>query len=116
MKTPMFLSTLLFTAAAFAAQEFSLDLGASVQSGSLTVEPTVTGPAGTVVNYEMKVRREGKGKSSDSSQGGTVRLDGTGHAPLASNSISVSPGDRYVITVRVMDHGRLVAEKSQRYP
>ena len=107
----MKLAILLLALSAFAA-DYSVDLGASMQRGNLKVEPTVTGPAGKTLGYEMRVR----GKSSNSSQSGTVRLDDSGKARLASNSVSVSPDDRYVVTVRVMDEGKVVAERSQKYP
>lgn len=117
MRFSLVVSALVLASVAFAAdQTYSLDLGASVQGGNLKVEPIVTGPAGKTLDYEMKVRREGQGKSSNSSQGGTIHLDDGGRARLASNSVNVSPSDRYVVTVRVMDQGRVVAEKSQKYP
>jgi len=117
----MKLSAVLFamtvaTAAVAADSSYNLDLGASMQGGSLNVEPNVTGPAGKELNYEMNVRREGQGKSSNSSQGGSVKLDESGHARLASNAVNVSPNDRYEVTVRLLDGGRVVAEKSQQYP
>jgi hypothetical protein len=96
--------------------QYQLDLGASVQSGNLKVEPQVSGPAGKVLNFQMQVRREGPGKSSNSSQGGTVKLDQDGHAQLASNSVNVSANDRYIVTVRLLDGARVVAEKSEQYP
>lgn len=117
MKFSVLISMLALASAAYAADDrYTLDLGASVEGSSLKVEPTLTGPAGKTLNYQMRVRREGGGNSSNSSQGGTVRLDNSGHAQLASNSVSVSPSDRYVVTVRVMENGKVVAEKSQQYP
>ena len=117
MKFSVVLSMLALASAAYAADDrYMLDLGASVEGSSLKVEPTITGPAGKTLNYQMRVRREGGGNSSNSSQGGTVRLDNSGHAQLASNSVSVSPSDRYVVTVRVMENGKVVAEKTQQYP
>lgn len=108
---------LALASAAFAADgRYTLDLGAKAEDGSLKVEPIVTGPAGKIVKYEMRVRREGNGNSSNNSQGGTVQLDESGRARLASNSVSVSPSDHYVVTVRVMEEGRVVAEKSKEYP
>jgi hypothetical protein len=95
---------------------YDIDLGTSLQSGMLKVQPSITGPAGGVVTYDMKVRREGRGKSSDSSQSGNVKLGQDGHARLASNSVNVAPGDRYVVTVRVRDGTEVVAEKSAHYP
>ena len=64
----------------------------------------------------MDVRREGPGRSSNSSQSGSVRLDDAGRGKLASSSVSVTPADRYVVTVKLFDAGRLVAEQSAKYP
>jgi len=113
-----FAAALVFVpmAASAADSAYKLDLGASVHGGSLKVEPQVTGPAGKELQYKMEVRREGPGKSSNSSQGGTVRLNEDGQARLASNSVNVSSNDRYEVTVRLMDGARVVAEKSQQYP
>jgi hypothetical protein len=117
MKVAVMIAMLALASSAHAADDrYKLDLGASVEGGSLKVEPTITGPAGRTVDYQMRVRREGGGNSSHSSQGGTVQLDRGGHAQLASNSVSVSPNDRYVVTVRVMENGKVVAEKSRQYP
>jgi len=109
-------ATAVATAAVAADSAYKVDLGASVQGSTLKVEPNVTGPAGKELSYEMKVRREGQGKSSNSTQGGTVRLDQAGHARLASSSVNVSTDDRYEVTVRLLDGGRVVAEKSHQYP
>ena len=100
----------------YADSGYRLDLGAEVHGNNLTVEPTVVGPADKALAYEMKVRREGQGRSSNSSQSGTVKLDADGRAKLASNSVNVSPSDHYEITVRLFDRDRLVAEQSARYP
>jgi hypothetical protein len=116
MKLAFVLSAFLATAAIAADSPYKVDLGASVNAGNLKVEPTITGPAGKTVIYEMRVRREGEGKSSNSSQGGTVQLDERGHAKLASNSVNVSPDDRYLVTVRVLEGTRVVAEESREYP
>jgi hypothetical protein len=110
------LATSIATAAIAADSPYKLDLGATMRGGSLKVEPSVTGPAGQTLEYKMEVRREGQGKSSNSSQVGTVKLDADGHARLASNSVNVSSNDRYEVTVQLMERGRVVAEKSQRYP
>lgn len=114
----MKLFALLFLAGTALAADpsYKLDLGASLHAGNLKVEPNVSGPAGKVLNYEMQVKREGQGKSSSSSQGGTVKLDESGHGRLASNSVNVSPNDRYRVTVRLLEDGRVVAEQSQQYP
>ena len=102
--------------AAFAENPYRLDIGAEVHGNNLTVEPTVVGPADKSLRYEMKVRREGDGRSSNSSQSGTVQLDSEGHGQLASTSVSVSPSDRYEVVVRLFDANRMVAEQSARVP
>jgi hypothetical protein len=104
-------------ASAFALDSnYQLDIGTSVRDGTLKVEPRVSGPAGKMLRYEMDVRRQGQGGSSNSSQAGTVRLDDAGKAKLAMNSVSVSPRDRYEVTVRLLDGDRVVAEDSVRQP
>lgn len=95
---------------------YQLDLGATVEGGSLKVQPTVSGPPDKPLRYEMRVRREGSAGATNSSQSGTVRLDSEGQAYLASNSVSVGPNDHYVVTVRLLDAGRVVAEQSAQYP
>jgi len=111
MKSALLICALAVVSSAFGAG-YSLDLGASLQHGNLKVEPTVTGPAGKTLEYEMRVRS----KSSNGSQSGTVHLDENGRGQLASHSVSVSPDDHYVVTVRVMDRGQVVAETSREYP
>lgn len=111
------LLALLFVAAPlFAGAPYDVDLGASVDRGSLTVQPVASGPAGKVLRYEMSVRRESGAGASSSSQSGTVKLGRDGRAPLASSSVSVSPGERYRVSVRLLDHGRPVAEDTASLP
>ena len=95
---------------------YRLDLGISMVSGTLRVEPTVAGPGGRTLRYEINIRREGKGGSSATSQAGTVRLDGAGKGEFAYSSLSYSPGDRYAITVKVYDGARLVASEQTVEP
>jgi hypothetical protein len=116
MRLYLALLALCFATPLFADSGYKLDLGTSVEHGSLKVEPTLTGPAGKALRYEMEVKREGQGGNSNSSQSGTVQLDRDGRAQLASNSVSVTPADRYRVTVRVFDGGQVVAEQSTRYP
>ncbi|HET7363522.1 MAG TPA: curli-like amyloid fiber formation chaperone CsgH [Burkholderiales bacterium] len=106
----------LLPAPALGDSGYQLDLGARVEGGSLKVQPTVSGPPDKALRYEMQVRREGSAGASNSSQSGTVKLDDDGHAQLASNAVSVGPNDRYEVTVRLLDGGRVVAEQSARYP
>jgi len=95
---------------------YKLDLGMSLRANSLSVEPTLSGPAGKALRYEVKIRREGKGGTADNNRSGTVRLDALGKGQLGYNSLSIAPGDRYAVAVKVYDGGRVVAEESAHYP
>ena len=98
------------------ATDYRLDPGASVSGGTLKVEPTVQGPAGAALRYEIETMKEGASGRSNSSQSGSVRLGADGAAKLASTSVSVTPKDRYRIQVKLLDGGRVVAEEEVRYP
>jgi hypothetical protein len=114
-----------FLAAAFyisvaMAGDYDVDLGTSLQSGKLRVEPSISGPAGKVVSYEMKVQREGRSesraKSGGTSVSGRAKLGEDGRARLATSVVNVGPGDRFTVTVRVREGSEVVAEKSRQYP
>jgi hypothetical protein len=110
-----FFALLLASSCALAA-DYRIDPGASVEGGTLKVEPTVQGPAGAAVRYEIRTTREGRGGTSNSSQSGSARLGEDGAARLASTAVSVSPEDRYAIQVKLLEGGRVVAERTVRYP
>jgi hypothetical protein len=112
---PLILFLFLSCASAFAA-DYRIDPGASVAGGTLKVEPTVQGPAGAAVRYEIRTTREGRGGASSSSQSGSARLGEDGAAKLATTAVSVSPEDRYAIHVKLLEGGRVVAERTVRYP
>jgi hypothetical protein len=111
----LFACLLLFSGALFAA-DYRLDPGASVHDGTLKVEPQVEGPAGAALRYEIRTTRDGANGKSTSSQSGSVRLPQSGVAKLASTSMSVTPQDRYEISVKLLEGARVVAEKAVRYP
>ena len=112
---PLFLAALLVSYTALAA-DYRLDPGATVRDGTLQVSPTVQGPAGAALRYEVKTVREGAAGRSNSSQSGNVRLGQDGSAKLATTSVSVTPRDRYRISVRVLERDKVVAEEEVRYP
>ena len=87
-----------------------------MSGGTLRVEPLLAGPGGKTLRYEMNIRREGKSGTSATSQSGTLRLDGAGKGQFAYNSLSVNPGDRYSITVKVYEGERLVASEQAVEP
>ena len=110
-----FLAALLASYGVLAA-DLRLDPGASVRDGNLNVAPTVQGPAGAALQYEIRTTRQGASGSSSSSQSGSVRLGEDGAGKLATTSISVAPQDRYRIEVKLLQGGRVVAEEEVRYP
>jgi hypothetical protein len=119
MRLQPYLAMLLLLGGAATADEgrtIALDIATTVRDGNLKVEPKVSGPAGKALRYEIDVRREGEGGSSNNSQSGRVLLDSSGTAQLASNSVSVGARDAYRVTVKVFDAERLVAEQSLRHP
>jgi hypothetical protein len=111
----LFLAAMLASGGVLAA-DFDIDPGASVRDGTLKVTPAVQGPAGAALRYEIRTTREGAAGRSSSSQSGNVRLGEDGAARLATTSISVSPQDRYLVEVRLLQRGRVVAEEEVRYP
>jgi hypothetical protein len=92
-----------------------LDPGTELRNGNLRVEPKVLGRPGASVRYEIEVRKSGSG-SSNSTQSGRARLGENGEATLASTSVSVQPGDRYDVEVRVYEGDRLVARRTVEQP
>jgi hypothetical protein len=117
LRTRIPAALLAFCSAAFSADAaYRLDLGTSLREGNLHVAPRVTGPAGKALRYEMQVTREGGAGRSNSRQAGSIRLDESGRARLASNSMSVGPHDEYRVDVKLYEGGRLVAEESVRHP
>ena len=110
-------SAILAVASPLASSDASwrLDPGAELRNGNLRVEPKVSGRPGASVRYEIEVRKSGSG-SSNSSQSGRARLGDDGEATLASTSVSVRPGDRYDVEVRVYDGDRLVAHRTVKHP
>ena len=112
---PFFLAALLVSYSAIAA-DYRLDPGAQVRDGTLQVTPTVQGPAGAALRYEIRTTKEGANGKSNSSQSGSVRLGDDGAAKLATTSVSVTPRDRYRVNVKLLEGGRVVAEEEVLYP
>ena len=98
------------------AADYRLDPGATVEGSTLRVEPRVKGPAGAELQYEIRTTREGSSGTSNNSQSGNVRLSENGTARLASTAVSVSPRDRYRVSVKLLERGEVVAEEEVRYP
>lgn len=95
---------------------YSLDPGAAVEGRTLKVAPRVSGPPGARLRYEIEVRREGAGNSSDNRQSGNVVLDEAGRATLATSAVSVQPGQSFSVNVKIFEGERLAAERSMKGP
>jgi len=102
--------------AARAGAGVSVDPGAAVEGRSLKVAPRVSGPPGARLRYEIEVRREGAGNSSDNRQSGTVVLDAAGSGRLATSSVSLQPGESFSLNVKIFEGERLAAERSMKGP
>jgi len=116
--TALVLAVALATAAlaARAGAAYSVDPGAALDGGMLKVAPQVSGPPGARLRYEIEVRREGPGNSSDNRQSGTVVLDGAGKARLATSAVSVQAGQSFSVNVKIFEGERLAAERSMKGP
>jgi len=116
MRVGALLALAVLALAAQAGAGYNLDPGASLDGRTLRVAPRVSGPPGERLRYEIVVRREGAGNSSDNRQSGTVVLDGTGSARLATSSVSVGRGEAYTVDVKIYEGDRLAAERSVSGP
>lgn len=112
------LTFLLFAATAALANQpgYELRVNSRVEGGTLTVAPHVTAPAGAQLRYQVVSSKQGSNGKSNSSQSGNVTAGPDGTAKLSTLSVSVGPQDKYVLTVKVFDGAKLVAEEVLRYP
>ena len=112
------LTLLLFAATAAMADEpgYQLRVNSRVEGGTLTVAPQITAPAGAQLRYEVVSSKQGSNGQSNTSQSGNATVGPDGSAKLSSLSVSVGPKDKYVLTVKVFDGAKLVAEEVLRYP
>jgi hypothetical protein len=115
-KTALALLFLAATAAMADAPGYQLRVDSKLEGGTLTVAPLVSAPAGAELRYEVVSSKHGSNGKSSSSQSGNVTAGPDGSAKLSSLSVSVGPQDKYVLTVKVFDGAKLVAEEVLRYP
>ena len=95
---------------------YKLRIDSTVEASKLIVSPVIAAPAGSRLRYEMISSKEGRSGKSDTSQSGGVMVSADGSAKLSTLSLGVDANDRYLITVKVYDGGKLVAEDALRYP
>lgn len=107
---------LALAAAGASAKDYQVRIASSVEGGRLTVVPQLVAAPGARLRYEMTSTKEGGASQANSSQGGSVNVGPDGQATLSKLTVSVGPQDRYVISVKVFDGAKLVAEDVLRYP
>ena len=116
MRSLVFCTILLAGSALANAPGYDLSLGADVSGGTLKVAPTLTGPAGAKLRYDMTTTRTGRSGNNNSRQSGTVTLGDDGKASLSQVSVNVTPQDRYTVHIEVYDGQQVVAAKTLRHP
>jgi hypothetical protein len=118
MRSRLFLALLVLSAlgAMADAPGYRLRIDSSVQGSTLSVVPYIEAPAGASLRYEMASSRQGAAGRSNTSQSGRIAVGENGSAKLSALSFSVGPQDRYVVTVKVFDGAKVVAEQVLQYP
>jgi Thin aggregative fimbriae synthesis protein len=114
-----FLTAFLLLAASAAMADtsgYKLRMDSSVEGGKLIVAPQIAAPAGAKLRYEMVSTKQGAAGKSNTSQSGGVTVGADGTAKLSTLSLGVGPNDRYLVTIKVFDGAKLVAEEVLRYP
>ena len=111
-------SLLLAAAGSAMASEpgYTLRIDSSVDGRQLSVVPRIAAPAGARLRYEMVSSKQGSAGKSSTSQSGGVNVGAGGSATLSTLKLGVNPQDKYVITVRVFDGAKVVAEEVLQYP
>jgi hypothetical protein len=95
---------------------YKLHIDSTVQASQLIVVPVIAAPAGSRLRYEMISGKQGHSGKSNTSQSGGVTVGADGSAKLSTLRLGVGADDRYLITVKVYDGAKLVAEQVLRHP
>ena len=93
------------------ASQYELSLNAERRGGGFSIAPSVEGPPGARLRYEIEARRQGR-SSGQSQQGGQVILGRDGSATLSQMSFSVGAQDDCELSVKVYEGRRLVASET----
>jgi hypothetical protein len=88
----------------------------SVEAGRLLAAPHVQAGHDARLDYELISAKTGRSGTSTTSQSGSVRLSGGEERSLTRLGLSVAGQDRYILSLRVYENGKLVAEDSVTYP
>ena len=96
--------------------EHRIWLETSTEDGSLLAEPRVEAGHDALLRYEFSSTKVGPAGRSESRQAGSVRLATGETRALTRLRLSVVGDDKYILSLRVYEDERLVAEKSFTYP
>jgi hypothetical protein len=108
---------LLFAASAMAEEPaYRLRIDSTVEASKLIVSPVIAAPAGSRLRYEMISSKQGRSGKSNTSQSGAVTIGADGSGKLSTLRLGVGRDERYLVTVKVYDDGKLVAEQVLRHP
>ena len=110
MRKSLFALLLISSGAMADEPGYKLHIDSSVEAAKLTVIPVITAPAGSRLRYEMVSSKEGASGSSSTRQAGGVMVGADGTAKLSTLKLGVGAADHYLITVKVYDGAKLVAE------
>jgi len=112
-----FIVLLLGTTPAMADElAYTLRIDSTIEASRLIVVPVIAGPAGSRLRYEIVSSKQGPAGKSNTSQSGGAVVGADGSAKLSKLSLGVGADDRYLISVKLFDGGKLVAEQVLRHP
>lgn len=106
----------LFSVASASAGEHRVWIQTSVDNGRFLAVPQVEAGHDALLDYELISTKTGKAGRSSSSQTGSVHLGNGEIRSLARLRFSISAEDKYILSLRVYESGKLVAEQSVSWP
>jgi hypothetical protein len=89
---------------------------ASLNDGLLMAQPRVEAGHDALLDYELISTKAGKAGRSNSSQAGSVRVTQGETRSLTHLRLSIAGDDKYILSLRVYENGRLVGEDSVTFP
>lgn len=95
---------------------YKLRFDSTVEASKLTVVPVIAAAPGSQLRYELISSKEGHSGNSNTRQSGGVMVGAEGSAKLSTLRLGVGADDRYLISVKVYDGAKLVAEQVLRHP
>ena len=111
-------SILVFAQAGFALAQAPAEawLETTPMEGRLKITAYARGGPHASARYELLSEKAGASGKSTSRQSGTFDLKCCDPVALSNLSLGLKPGDRYVITLRLLEGETLLAEKIFSYP